>query len=363
MYPVVKFATKDPKNFFRTLNQRVNEYFKSNGITKKGNEKLHFKTFVMLAFYLVPYFLLLFIPMPSLLVIGLYLVMGVGLAGLGLCVMHDAIHGAYSQWPWLNRVAAFSMNLIGGSPFTWKIQHNVLHHSYTNIYHLDEDIDDKPFLRLSPEGKLKRYHKVQHWYALPLYSLATISWILMKDFKQLATYNRTGMTKKHGFSPVTETIKMILGKGLYVFFIIAVPILAGLSWWAVIIGFVLMHMLAGLYITIVFQLAHVVEGPNHHAPPEDGNMEDTWAIHQLKSTANFACNNRLVTWLVGGLNFQIEHHLFPNISHVHYRNIAKIVKKTAKEFNLPYYEHEKFRGAVRSHLKVLKLLGKGAALA
>ncbi len=360
MYPVVKFATKDSKQFFRTLNQRVNEYFKTNGINKKGNERLYLKTAVMLSLYLAPYFLMLFVTLPNIVILGLYVIMGVGLAGLGLCVMHDAIHGAYGQSPWINKLAAFSMNLIGGSPFTWKIQHNVLHHSYTNIYHLDEDIDDKPFLRLSPSGKLKNYHKIQHWYALPLYSLATISWILMKDFKQLMTYNRTGMTQQHGFSPALETIKMILGKGLYVFFIIAVPILLGVSAWAVAVGFVLMHMLAGLYITIVFQLAHVVEGPDHHEPPSDGIMQDTWAIHQLKSTANFACKNRLVTWLVGGLNFQIEHHLFPNISHVHYVNIAKIVKKTASEFNLPYYEHERFRGAVKSHLRVLKMLGNGA---
>lgn len=314
----------------------------------------------MLAIYLVPYFLILLLPLADISIVLLYFLMGIGLAGLGLCVMHDAIHGAYSQWPWLNKVASFSMNLIGGSPFTWKIQHNILHHSYTNIYHLDEDIDDKPFLRLSPSGKLKKYHKVQHWYALPLYSLATLSWVLMKDFRQLITYNRTGLTRQHGFSPAKETINMILGKVLYVFFIIVVPLLLGLTWWAVALGFVLMHMLAGLYITIVFQLAHVVEGPDHHEAPLDGNMTDTWAIHQLKSTANFACNNRLVTWLVGGLNFQIEHHLFPNISHIHYRNIAKIVKHTAKEFNLPYYEHKRFRGAVMSHLKVLKMLGSGS---
>jgi linoleoyl-CoA desaturase len=273
--------------------------------------------------------------------------------------MHDANHGSYSKVKWVNTMMEYTTNMIGASSFTWKIQHNVLHHSYTNMYELDEDIDDKPFLRLSPEGKLKWYHKFQHWYAPLLYSFATLSWVIKKDFKQLIDYNKSGMTERCGFNPTRETIIMIVSKVFYYFYIIALPIMLGVSLWVVILGFVLLHIVSGLLITFVFQLAHLVEGPEHTDIPHDGKMNNTWAIHQLRSTANFATKNKLVTFLVGGLNFQIEHHLFPTISHIHYAKISEIVKGAAKEFNLPYHEFAKVNEAVISHMRVLKMLGQG----
>jgi linoleoyl-CoA desaturase len=255
---------------------------------------------------------------------------------------------------------AYSTDFIGASSFTWKIQHNIMHHSYTNIHHMDEDITGKAFLRLTPDEKLKKYHRFQHIYAMFLYSLASISWVLKKDFTQLAVYNKEGTTKKYGFNPKRETIFMIATKLFYVLYIIVLPIVVGVPIWIVLVGFLLMHMIAGLVITTIFQLAHVVEGPEHFATPDDGKIDSLWIIHQLKTTANFAPKNRLITWFVGGLNFQIEHHLFPKICHIHYRKIAKIVKNTAKEFDLPYHEYSKFRMALASHLRFLKMLGRGA---
>ena len=362
MYPTIKFARKDPQNFFPTIRKRVNEYFEKNQLKKTGNYQLHFKTFVVFAMYFVPFALILAQVFPVWLVLVCYAVMGLGNAGIGLCVMHDANHGSYSKRKWVNTIMEYSMNLIGASSFTWKIQHNVLHHSYTNIYHLDEDIDDKPFLRLSPEGKLKWYHKFQHWYAPLLYSFATLSWVTKKDFTQLINYNRSGMTERCGFNPTQETIVMIVSKLLYYSYMIALPILLGVAWWVVLVGFVVLHAVTGLLITVVFQLAHLVEGPEHTEIPHDGKMDNTWAIHQLRSTANFACKSKIVTFFTGGLNFQIEHHLFPTISHIHYSKISKIVKSTAKEFNLPYYEFNKVTEAVASHLRMLKLLGQGKAM-
>jgi len=224
---------------------------------------------------------------------------------------------------------------------------------------LDEDIDDKPFLRLSPEGKLKWYHKFQHWYAPLLYSLATLSWVIKKDFKQLIDYNKSGMTERCGFSPFRETIIMIVSKVFYYFYMLVLPVMLGVKLWLVVLGFVLLHVVSGLLITFVFQLAHLVEGPEHTDIPHDGKMNNTWAIHQLRSTANFATKNKLVTFLVGGLNFQIEHHLFPTISHIHYEKISEIVKGAAKEFNLPYYEFVKVNEALISHMRILKALGQG----
>ena len=357
MIEPVRYSRKDPEQFFRTIRTRVNDYFSEKGIRKTGNWRMYLKTAAMFAMYFVPYGLLLSGLIPGWACILLYLVMGVGIAGIGLAIMHDANHGSYSRFSWVNNLLSYSMNVIGGSSFTWKIQHNVLHHTYTNIYELDEDIHDKPFLRLSPHGKLRKYHRFQYIYAVLLYSAATLSWVLSKDFVQLVRYYRNGMMKKNGFRMSRETAIMISTKLLYVFYIIVIPLLLGVPWWAVLVGFLVMHMFAGVFITTIFQLAHVVEGPKHFAPPQTGTMENTWAIHQLHTTANFSRRNPLITWFVGGLNFQIEHHLFPNICHIHYRKISEIVKKTAEECGIPYYEHKRFHQAVISHLKTLKYLG------
>lgn len=345
------------------MRSRVNSYFEENNIKKTGNLRMYFKTFVMLSLYFVPFVLILTLNISNWAILSLFLVMGIGVSGIGLAIMHDANHGSYSKNKLVNQIIGYSINVVGASSFTWHIQHNVLHHTYTNIYEMDEDIHDKPFLRLSPHGKHKPYHKFQHWYALALYSLATISWVTTKDFRQLKEYNKNGMTEQSGFNPKQEWAIMIFTKTVYYFYILALPMLLGVSWWVVLLGFLLMHMVAGVLITTIFQLAHVVEGPTHHEPHPSGTMENTWAIHQLETTANFAKNNPVISWFVGGLNYQVEHHLFPHICHVHYKHISKIVKETAEEFELPYHENKWFTGAVISHLKTLKEFGKEPVVA
>jgi linoleoyl-CoA desaturase len=359
MYPTVKFSPKDPANFYRLLRKRVNGYFKENNIKKTGNAKMYVKTAIILMMFFVPYFVMLSQVFPDWVAILCYLVMGAGMASIGLSIMHDANHGAYSEKKWVNELMSYTINLVGGSAFTWRIQHNLMHHSYTNIYELDEDIEDKPFLRLSPYGKYRKYHRYQHIYAAFLYCLATVSWVLNKDFDQTLEYKKSGITEKQGYNHRREMSILIISKLVYWFYILALPIMLGVAWWAVVVGFLAMHFVAGLYITIVFQLAHVVEGPEHFkASQDEGNLENTWAIHQLKTTANFAPTNKLITWLVGGLNFQVEHHLFPNICHVHYKNLYKIVQQTAEECGLPYHIYPHFRQAVASHFRSLKALGQ-----
>ncbi len=363
MQQKVKFARPDSSHFFSTLRKKVNAYFIENNISKTADYRMVIKTIAMFSIYFIPFALILTGSYSIWTMLLLCVIMGIGIAGIGFSVMHDANHGAYSSNKTINYILGYAVNLIGGSAFTWKVQHNVLHHTYTNIYELDEDIHDKPMLRLSPHGKLKPIHKYQHWYGMFLYSLATISWVIKKDFAQLKSYNQSGLTKKIGFQPVKQTIILILSKIFYIAYILVLPIIVlPIAWWQVIIGFLVMHMVAGFILTIVFQLAHVVDGPDHHRPVENGNMENTWAIHQLLTTANFAKKNRILSWFVGGLNYQIEHHLFPHICHIHYKAISDIVKKTAQDFNLPYYDQPTFRYALYSHLSTLKKLGNGEAI-
>lgn len=360
MYPTVRFARKDSQQFFQTMRKRVNQYFEDNNIEKTGNWKMYLKTVIMYSLYLVPFILILTLNLPIWAILIGYFIMGVGVSGIGLAVMHDANHGSYSKHKIVNQIMSYSMNVVGASSFTWRIQHNVLHHSYTNIYEMDEDIDDKPFLRLSPHGKLKSYHKFQHIYAMFLYSLATLSWVVQKDFKQLVQYSKSGIAQQNGFNVTREWAIMIFSKVLYFGIMIGLPIIVGLPVWLAIVGWMIAHMVAGLFITVIFQLAHVVEDTDHFHLDENGkgNMENIWAIHQLKTTANFSRNNKFLTWFIGGLNYQVEHHLFPNICHIHYSKISKIVESTAKEFGIPYYNYEKFSDAVASHLRTLKRFGQ-----
>lgn len=365
MQKVVKFNPVDQKKFFATLRQRVNGHFSENNISKNGDIRMFIKSMCMLGIYFVPFAFIISGIAPYWLVPILYAVMGFGLAGIGMSVMHDANHGAYSKKPFINKLFGASVDIVGGNAFTWKMQHNVLHHTYTNIYNLDEDIHDKPILRLSPYGKFNKVHRFQHIYASILYCFATLSWVILKDFKQIINYRELGLIKKAKTTFAKELTKMILFKIFYFSYILVLPIvLLSVPVGSIILGFLLMHFVAGFILTIIFQLAHVVEGPSHHDLVEDNQaLENTWAIHQLETTADFARNNRLITWYVGGLNFQIEHHLFPNICHVHYKSIAKIVQNTAKEFNLPYYYHTSVTKAMISHFKVLKAFGNNRRLA
>ncbi len=357
MQHFVQFSKQDKKLFFKTLQQRVNSYFRTNEIQKTANFKMYVKTASIFLAYFIPLFLVYFAQLSFGMNMLMYLIMGFAVSCVGFCIMHDANHGTYSKNKNINKLLGYSLNLIGGSSFTWKIQHNFLHHTYPNVYSLDEDIDDKPFLRLSPHGKLEKYHRFQHIYAFLLYSLATISWVFMKDFRQLREYNSDGMTERNGFDAKKETRVMIVSKAIYFFYMLVLPVLLGVAWSHVVLGFLLIHLLAGLFITVIFQLAHVVEGPEHLTVVNEEDFENTWAIHQLSTTANFSTKSRFVTWFAGGLNFQIEHHLFPHICHIHYPNIAKIVRETVKEFNLPYHEFEHLHSAVFSHIKMLKQFG------
>ncbi|MFZ4542580.1 MAG: fatty acid desaturase family protein [Saprospiraceae bacterium] len=358
--PSIKFAQKDQAEFFSALKVRINSYFEENKLSQKGNVYLYIKSIVFLTIYLLPISLILFDVVNGWGVILAYALMGLGVVGIGMSIMHDAIHGSYSKIPWLNNLMGRTIDLVGGNATSWKIQHNVLHHTFTNLFGFDEDIEDKPILRLSPHGKLRKIHRYQHYYAILLYGLTTLSWVTMKDFKQLKDYSERGLLQKVGASFNSVLFEMIFFKALYFMLFLILPFYLNSSGWMwVLAGFFTMHFIAGAILTTIFQLAHVVEETEHPEVHDDGVMENTWAIHQLKTTSNFARNNRILSWYIGGLNYQIEHHLFPNISHVHYRSLSTIVKRTAKEFGIPYNEYRTLSSALSSHFRVLKMLGRG----
>ncbi|MEO5600160.1 MAG: acyl-CoA desaturase [Cyclobacteriaceae bacterium] len=359
MKQAIRFSSAQPE-FYSILNLRVNEYFKSRNLSRNGNAEMALKTIFMFTLYLTPYFLMMFGVITNVWwMFGMCIIMGIAVGGIGLAVMHDANHGSYSNKPWVNNLLGLSLNAVGGSAFNWKVQHNVLHHTYTNIHDVDEDISPRGILRMSPHGDWKSFHRFQHFYAWFFYGLLTLVWVLAKDFLRIVKYHKEGLVKKQRASIQTEWTVLIASKIIYIAYVIIIPALVlSVTWWQILIGFSVMHYIAGFILAIIFQPAHVIDGTEYPQPDENGRMDNNWAIHQLRTTTNFANNSRLFSWYVGGLNFQVEHHLFPNVCHVHYRKISPIVESTAKEFGLPYKAEPTFLGALIGHAKLLKQLGE-----
>ena len=285
--------------------------------------------------------------------------MGLGMAGIGLSIMHDANHGSYSSNQKLNNFLGLTLNLVGGHSLNWKIQHNVLHHTYTNVHDADEDISPRGILRMAPGSAWKPMHKFQHIYAWFFYGLLTFVWITAKDFSRLIRYQKEGLLERQKASAVKEWIILLLTKVIYVAYICIIPMYVlniGFGTWFV--GFMAMHYISGFILAIIFQPAHVIDGTIYPEPDPQGNLENNWAIHQLQTTTNFAPASKWFTWYVGGLNYQVEHHLFPQICHVHYPHIAPIVEATAKEFGLEYKSKKTFAEAIADHARMLQMLGK-----
>lgn len=354
----LKFTKEKNREFSDTLKLRVQDYFKDNNISKNGNTKMYIKTIVMLLIYLTPYAFILSGTITSpLIYLGLWAIMGIGMSGIGFSIMHDAAHGAYSKSVKMNKILGNVMNLIGGYAENWRIQHNVFHHTYTNVEGMDEDIDPDDFLRFSPHAELRKVHRYQHYYAWFLYGLMTFTWVAWKDFTDLKRYYDMGMIKSEEKYKSFRT-KLFFWKALYILYIIVLPIaFSSVPFYYSIIGFFVMQYITGMTLAIIFQLAHVVPPTEFPLPDENGQFSDNWEVHQLKTTANFAPKNYLISWFVGGLNYQVEHHLFPNVCHVHYPALSKIVQKTAEEYGVPYNTSPTFISAVLGHAKTLKKLG------
>lgn len=355
----IKFSGNHNEEFYKVLRKRVNAYFKTNNISRYANGKMVIKTIFMIALYVVPYVLLLTLDNPIWLELLLWISMGFGMAGIGLSVMHDANHGAYSKKEWVNKLIGKIIWVLGGSDVNWRIQHNVLHHTYTNVSGMDEDINPGVVMRFSPHEKRRKLHRFQHIYAWFLYGLMTLMWFVSKDYRQAARYKKKGLMQTQKVTYRMHIAELILSKIVYAFLFIALPMwLTPSPWWFTVIGFFLMQFICGLTLAMIFQPAHVVPTSDYPVPDESGNIDADWAVNQLYNTANFAPKARLLSWYVGGLNYQVEHHLFPNVCHIHYRNISGIVEETAREFNLPYHSYKTFARALAEHTRMLKNLGK-----
>lgn len=357
---IVKFAPKGKDSFYDEVKARVAEYFHTNNISPYSNATMYVKTTVMLSMYFLPYIVIVTgIASVSLwLFYPLWVLMGLGIVGIGCSVMHDSNHGAYTENKSINSFLGGMLNILGGYAVNWRIQHNILHHTYTNIHGLDEDIEAGAGLRMTPEKPLYKYHRFQHIYAWPLYCLMNLYWIVAKDYKLIFKYHKNNLLIKEKRTLRGALIELSLLKVLYVAYMIVLPFMfSGVAWYHVVAGIVIMHIIAGFSLAVIFQPAHVVETSDYSKPDDERKMENNWAVHQVLNTADFAQDNKLVSWFIGGLNFQIEHHLFPHVCHVHYPEIAKIVEDVATDFGIKYQVMPTFSSAIIAHGKMLKKLG------
>lgn len=358
----VKFNDADQPDFFKVLKQRVSAHFKDNNISRHGNWNMVLKTVFMVSLYCIPLLILdLGVISNVWIMLSMWVIMGFAMAGIGLAVMHDANHGAYSKNQRINDIVGMVLNLNGGYHYNWRIQHNVLHHTYTNVDGYDEDIEKQGIVRFSPTQERKSIFKYQIYYVPFLYAILTLYWFVFKDIEQILRYHKLDLLKTQGLTLRRALFQIITMKIVYLCVTILLPIyMMNFSWWLIIVGYLIMNVIAGLILALIFQSAHVIEETDFYEVDENGRLENNWAIHQMRTTANFATKARVFSWFVGGLNFQVEHHLFPNICHVHYKDIAPIVKATALEFNVPYHEHKTFGNALVSHFKLIHSLGTGS---
>ena len=356
----VTFNNKN-NDFYISLKAGVDKYFAENKIKKTGDWRLFSKSVILIGSAIAVYLTLMLVNisvLPAILLAGL---LGYLFACIGFSVMHDANHGSYSPNTKLNDfIGLISANGLGASAYFWKQKHNIIHHTYTNVDGIDDDIAKSPIIRQCETQKWVPAHQVQHLYLPFIYSLSSIFWIFFMDFAKY--FGRKIYTTEAWKLTLKNHVIFWATKIWYLSVFIVVPIIVW-GWAGWLIGFFVANAAMGITLSFVFQLAHVVENTEfEHVPlDETKHLETAWAEHQIKTSSNFAMDNKVISWFVGGLNFQIEHHLFPRISHVHYPEISKIVQEKCKEFNLPYNQYPTLTQALASHFRVMRQLGKRPA--
>jgi linoleoyl-CoA desaturase len=343
--------------FYQTVKDRVDAWFTANGVSRHGDARMAGKVLFWISMAVGSWVLLLRCGLPFPALLPVWMVTGVSIALIGVNVAHDAHHAATSADDRINRLLAWTFDLIGADSRNWVIAHNVLHHTWTNVPKVDPDIEAGPKLRLHAHGPRLPYHRFQQWYAWGMYAMLTLSWVTVSDLSMLRQpHPSTGKR-----ASAAELARFAVGKLAHFVPTLVVPLLViDEPWWQILVGFVLMHAAAGLTLATTFQLAHVVEGPEMIMPDANGDLENRWAVHQLRTTANFGQDNGWLWLFAGGLHHQIEHHLFPRVCHVHYPAIAPIVAATAAEFGLPYHAHPTVRAALVGHFRRLRELGRPA---
>ena len=349
----LKFAPDG--GFQRELRRRVEAHIREQGIRERDCPRMYLKTAIILTTFALTYCLLVFAASTWWQALPLSVLLGLAIAEIGFNIQHDGGHKAYSDRAWVNKLMAMTLDLVGGSSYVWRWKHVVFHHMYVNVSGHDTDIDLGIFGRLSPDQPRRAVYRWQQWYLWPLYGVMVVKWHFFDDYRDV-------LTGRMGANPFPrpkgwELVLFVGGKLTFMVLAFGIPLLFH-PFWSVALFYVITVGVVGVVLSVIFQLAHAVEEASFPSPePGSSRMQQPWAVHQVATTVDFARDDRLVSWLVGGLNFQIEHHLFPTLCHLDYPAIAGIVERTCAEFGVPYAANPSFHGAVASHFRWLRRMG------
>jgi linoleoyl-CoA desaturase len=337
------------------LQRRVEEHFRSTGKRKRDCWPMYLKTAIILACFATCYALLVFVAQTVWQGLSLTVLLAVLTAAIGFNVQHDGGHQAYSDRPWVNKLMAMTMDMIGGSSYVWRWKHAIIHHRYVNIDGYDTDIDLGILGRMAPHQRRLAFHRWQHFYLWPLYGFLAIKWHFATDFRNVlaARIGPHGIPRPQGW----DLVIFLGGKAVFFTWAFVVPLLLH-PLKAVLFCYVVAAVVLGLLLSLIFQLPHCVEEAAFPLPQKDtGMMENPWAVHQVQVTLDFSQQNRVITWFLGGLNYHKEHHLFPLICHVHYPAISKLVEETCRDFGISYKAHQSFPAGLAAHYRWLRLMG------
>ena len=342
-------------DFQAELRRRIDAFFQEPGRRRRDCPRFYAKSIVILLLFFSLYGLLVFAAQSWWQALLLAVPLGLVTAGIGLNIQHDGGHQAASDRPWVNKLMAVTLDLIGGSSYVWRHRHNVLHHTYVNLTGHDTDIDIGALARITPFQKRRGIHRWQHYYMWALYGLMAIRWQLFGDYRSVIT----GRIDEHPIPrPKGWDLAVFIG-GKTTFLVLALVLPMALHpWWVVLVFYGVVGMVTGVTLSVVFQLAHTVEEAAFVEPPDRNELDQAWAIHQVVSSVDFGRTSRAAAWLLGGLNFQIEHHLLTRICHVNYPAISRIVEQTCRDFGVPYHEHPTLWSGLVSHYRWLRRMGR-----
>ncbi len=342
--------------FFNELRRRVDAYFVESGLPSNQTPVgMFLKTAVILAWFALSWALMVFVASTWWQLALCCVSLGLAMAGIGFSIQHDGGHMGYSKSKWLNAAMAMTLDLLGGSSYIWHWKHNVFHHSNPNVTGLDVDIDIRPLARMSPEQQLRTGHRFQHLYIWPLYSFLAVKWHFIDDYINLAK----GMIGSQTF-PRPKGWKLatfFLGKIAFYTWAFIIPLMV-MPWWQVLLCYGLWSATLSLTLAVTFQLAHCVEGAKFPKLELGSDPKMEWAVHQVVTSANFGLGNPFVTWYVGGLNYQIEHHLFPKVCSYRLPEIAPIVQRLCAEQGVEYKINRSTLGAIVSHARWMREMGR-----
>jgi linoleoyl-CoA desaturase len=350
----LKFTKDEGSDFYKELNERIEQYFSEKGIRKTGNKTMIFKIILYFSLDILFYGLMI----TSTTTIGFYtfyLLMGLSVLLTAFNISHDAAHGVAVKSKFWNKVLfSLSFNLQGNNAYVWGKNHNESHHLYTNIEGSDIDVLNNPLFRMTESQELKWFHRYQFIYAPFLYLLYSINWFFFRE--TLMLFNFSSRTIKIEI-PRNEVVKLVIYKFLYIGYMILLPIyLLPFGWQTVLLAFLLNHFMVSILFVGVLGVSHLSDFVEHPVPDQNNKLDMSWPKLQMCTSVDYNANSKFFNWTLGGFNAHALHHLLPNICHVHYLEILPIFRELARKHGLNYMEMP-YSKSLASHFRFLKLMG------